>query len=137
MDQNSQATKPLRCTIAHRDNRFAAPDRREIAIVAVAKAGGPEPEDLVGDEAALLLGDRRHAGKRLPIRSARVGGVADREDLLMARHAQIIANEDAAVGVGLGAEPFGGRRGPHSRRPNHRVREDQLLRAMNIAIADI
>ena len=78
-----------------------------------------------------MLGDRRDAGQRPAVGARRMGGVADREDVGVAGHAQVCVDKDAADAVMVGAEPFGGRRGLDAGGPDDGAGRDPL------AVADL
>src|SRR5262249_38024222 len=103
-------------------DRDLAPDRRQVARVAVAEGGhrlaGEAGEDGPRRVGALLLGGGRDAGDG-PARGVDAGGgVADDEDLGMPRHAEVGLDDDASGAVLPGAEPFRRRRGGDARRPD-------------------
>src|SRR5579871_3208779 len=116
------------------DHRLAFADLGKTSGVMVAewrRRFAPQARfDRCSDVAALLLGRRCNAGHRLSIRARNADGIADREDVGMARHGQIRQDLQSAGAVSGRAQPFCGARGAHAGGP------DQGPRLQPLAVID-
>jgi len=83
-------------------DRLVPSDRRQRAVVPVAECTrrtlpAQAAQDRACHEPALLLGDRRQAGQRLPVTARYQGRIADDRYLGVPRDAQVGANRDPAA----------------------------------------
>ena len=118
------------------DDRRAAADRRQVAVVAVgesrAAAAGQPRLDRCGHMRAHLLGRRRGAGDRQAVGLRQRDQVARHENLGLAAQAEVGRDANAAGAVelvGRGREQAAERRSGHARGPQHRARGSELFTA--------
>src|SRR5579872_1092516 len=116
------------------DHRLAFADLGKASRVMVAewrrRFAAQARLDRCRDVTALLLGRRRNAGHGFSVRARNADGIANREDVGMARHGQIRQDLQSAGAVGGRAQPFGGARGAHAGGP------DQGPRLQPLAVID-
>jgi hypothetical protein len=116
----------------HRRLRTGHPSSRSHSFAAVAIVEGPRgraahaPPRIVGGQAALLHGHRRHAGKRRSGLMGERAEISDHEDIGMAGHREIRLDRHAAGAVQRDAEGSGERRRLDPRRPEHGAAADLI-----------
>ena len=138
-EQPCEVTRKPQCAEVRRrqvDDRGLAADRREVAVVDIAKRQRrlalEAPQQVRGGSAAHLLGGRAHAGhggrlgtRRVGWVAHRRGEVADDRDLGVIGQAQVGSHDDAPGPVERGAGARGKRlterRASHACRPDHRL----------------